>query len=59
MASLIDILDILEDTVSSFDLYFPGISCNSVFPRFTFFCLLGILGIGLAVGDRKLKVVMV
>ena len=30
-----------------------------LFPRFTFFCLLGILGLGLAVGEGKLKIAVV
>ena len=54
---------ILSDTTlyipCSFDLYLPGMSCNTVFPHFTFFCLLGILGLGLAVGDGKLKIAVV
>ena len=54
---------VLSDTAlyipSSFDLYLPGMSCNTVFPRFTFFCLLGILGLGLAVGEGKLKIAVV
>ena len=54
---------VLSDTTlyipSSFDLYLPGMSCNTVFPRFTFFCLLGILGLGLAVREGKLKIAVV